>query len=159
MLRYESAGRIGVSGIRKILTETGSIDRRWWRGVLGFDAEGLDRPAVLSGATPLFHAQGIPDEIDLFMAFSDAAFIVGRLSDWSKRFTIKWHLTMNGDDWGAIDASGLSPSLRGQMKKWARRAGVASGGKGAWRVPEERRAAWLLQYKGEREGPASLQHS
>ena len=158
MLRYESAGRIGVSGIRKILAEIGTIDRRWWRGVLGFDAERRDRPVVLSGATPLFHPQDIPDEVDLFMAFSDAAFIVGRLSDWSKRFTIKWRLRMNGDDWGAIDASGLSPVLLGQMEKWARRAGVYSRRKGEWSIPEERRADLLRRYR-EGKGPPSVQQS
>lgn len=158
MLRYESAGRIGVSEIRKILAETGTIDRKWWRGALGFDAERMDRPAVLSGATPLFHPQDIPDEVDLFMAFSDAAFIVGRLADWSKRFTVKWHLTMNGDDWGAIDASGLSPALLGQMEKWARRVGVYSRGKGQWSIPEDRRTDLLGRYR-EGKGPASVQQS
>lgn len=146
MMQYESAGRIGVSRIREIMTETGALDRRWWRGALGLDAERMDRPSVLSGATLLFHAQGIPDEVDLFMAFSDAAFIVERLLDWSERFTIKWHLTMNRDDWGAVDASGLSPLLLGQMKKWARRAGVASAGKGRWSIPEDRRAELLGKY-------------
>ena len=150
MLEYASTRKVSASAARKIQVDIGAIRRIWWRGAIGLEGGGSDAPSILSGSTPLFHAQGIPDEDDLFLAFSDAAFIVGRLADWSKRFTIKWHLAMNGDDWGAIDASGLSPQLLGQMEKWARRAGVAPAGKGSWAIPEERRAALLRKYETRR---------
>ncbi len=151
MLRYASTRKVGASALRKIQEEIGSIQRTWWRGAIGLEADEAGPPSILSGSTPLFHAPGaIPDEEDLFLAFADAAFIVGRLADWSRRFTIKWHLTMNGDDWGAIDASGLSPALLGQMEKWARRAKVDSAGKGTWSIPEGRRAELLRRHEGRR---------
>lgn len=147
MLEYASTRKVSASAARKIQEDIGAIRRTWWRGAIGLEAEGAEAPALLSGSTPLFHGPGIPDEDDLFLAFADAAFIVERLADWSKRFTIKWRLTMNGDDWGAIDASGFSPMLLGQMEKWARRARVAAAGKGSWAVPEERRASLLRKYE------------
>jgi len=150
MLEYASTRKVSASAARKIQEEIGAIRRTWWRGAIGLEAEERDTPSILSGSTPLFHAQGIPDEDDLFLAFSDAAFIAERLADWSKRFTIKWHLAMNGDDWGAIDASGFSPQLLGQMDKWARRAKVAPAGKGSWAIPEERRASLLRKYETRR---------
>lgn len=123
----------------------------WWRGVLGFDASEEDRPATLAGRTKLFHASGIPDEDDLFMAFTDAAFILGKLAVWAREHKIKWHLRMNDDDWGAVDPGGLTKPLFGQMEKWARRAGVFSSGKDAWFVPEDRRAALLARHAGRKE--------
>ena len=90
MLRYESAAKVGVSAVQSIIEEIGAIRRTWWRGALGLDPSEEGRPALLSGKTVLFHAHGIPDEDDVFMAFADAAFIVGRLSDWAKRYKIKY---------------------------------------------------------------------
>lgn len=140
MLQYASTHKVGASAARKIQAEVPEIRRSWWRGAIGFDVDEIDQPVLLSGSTPLFHPRGIPDEDDLFMAFADAAFILERLAAWSKRFGIKWHLRMNDDDWGSIDATGLSRPLLGQMEKWARRARVLSGGRGKWTIPEERRA-------------------
>ena len=148
MLRYASTGKVGASAIRRIQEEIGGLRRPWWRGAIGLDVEETGQPAVLSGGTALFHAQGIPDEDDLFMAFADAAFILDRLADWAKRFRIKWHLRMNGDDWGAIDPTGRSGPLAGQMEKWARRARVSPAEGGAWIVDEDRRAGLLRRHAG-----------
>lgn len=151
MLEYASTNKVSVSAARKIQEEIGAIDRAWWRGAIGLEPDETDRPSVLSGSTALFHrGQEIPDGDDLFMAFADGAFIVDLLWDWSKRFKVKWHLRMNGDDWGAIDQTGLTPPLLGQMEKWARRAGVSSGGKGRWSIPEDRRTALFRRHPGRR---------
>jgi len=147
MLRYESTGRIGASDARKIAGEAAALDRAWWRGGIGFDGEESQGPTVLSGGTPLFHRSvKIPDPDDLFMAFADAAFILERLSDWSRRFKVKWHVRMNDEDWGAVDPSSFTKPLLDQMEKWARRVGVPSGGKGRWRVDESRRAELAARY-------------
>jgi hypothetical protein len=150
MLRYESTSKVSASTALKIRDELESLTRAWWRGAIGFDLEDPAGPVTLSGSTPLFHPQGIADEDDLFMAFSDAAFIIERLAGWSKRFKIKWHVRMHDDDWGAVDASGLSRPLMNQMEKWARRAKGVSQGNGRWSVPEDRRAALLDRHKGRR---------
>ena len=148
MIRYESTGRVGVSAVRKIQEEIGAIGRVWWQGALGFDVGEIDRPMVLSGSTKLFHGPGIPDADDVFMAWTDALFILERLSDWSKRFKIKWRIGMNDDDWGSIDPSGFSGPLLGQMKKWARRVGAREIEKGTWVVPGERLDELTKKYKG-----------
>ena len=148
MIRYESTGRVGVSSARKIQKEVGAIRRPWWNGALGFDVDEIDQPVVLSGSTPLFRARGIPDGDDVFMAFADAAFVLERLSDWSRRFKIKWHIGMNDDDWGSIDPSGFSRPLLGQMNKWARRARAAPAGDGTWSVSGERHEELFRKHKG-----------
>lgn len=146
MIRYESVGRVKPSAAGKILGETGALDRRWWNGRLGLDVEEEGRPSVLRGQTPLFHARGIPDGDDLFMAFGDALFILRRLSDWAARFGIKWRITMNGEDWGAVDPGGLTRPLVEQMDKWAGRAGAARSGPRDWAVSEARREELLERY-------------
>ena len=151
MLRVESAAKVGVSAVRSILEEIGSIQRNWWRGALGLDPFEEGRPAILSGKMALFHAHGIPDEEDVFMAFADAAFILGRLADWAKRFKIKWRVRMNDEDWGAVDPVGLTPPLREQMRKWAGRARVFENGPASWSIPEERREALLSRYADRKE--------
>jgi hypothetical protein len=151
VLRYESAGKVGVAAVRGILGEIGAIRRTWWRGALGLDPSEEGRPAILSGRTALFHAHGIPDEDDVFMAFADAAFIVGKLAAWAKRHKIKWRLRMNDEDWGAVDPTGLTKPLREQMGKWSGRARVAENGPVSWFIPEERREALLARYAGRKE--------
>jgi len=151
VLRYESAAKVGVSAVQSILEEIGAIRRPWWRGALGLDPSAEDRPAILSGKTALFHGHGIPDEDDVFMAFADAAFIVGRLADWAKRYRIKWHLWMRDEDWGAVDPTGLTRPLREQMGKWSGRAKVFESGSAAWFIPEDRREALLARYAGRKE--------
>jgi hypothetical protein len=88
------------------------------------------------------------------MAFADASFIVARLAAWAKRFGIKWHLRMNGDEWGAIDATGLTRPLLNQMVKWARRVGAVELGRGAWEVSGERLEQLVRKYQ-RRPGEAS----
>jgi len=151
VLRYESAGKVGVSAAQSILEEIGAIRRDWWRGALGLDPSEEGRPAVLSGKTPLFHAHGIPDADDVFMAFADAAFIVERLAAWAKRYKIKWRIRMHDEDWGAVDPTGLTKPLREQMGKWSGRARVFESGPASWHVPEERRAELLVRYAGRKE--------
>jgi hypothetical protein len=151
VLRYESAGKVGLSAIRSILDEIASIERSWWRGALGLDPSEDGRPAILSGKTTLFHAHGIPDEDDVFMAFADAAFILGKLADWAKRFKIKWRLRMNDEDWGAVDPTGLTKPLREQMGKWSGRARVFESGPATWAIPEDRRSGLLARYAGRKE--------
>lgn len=148
MLQYESAGKVGLSALRSILSETGSIQRTWWRGALGLDPSEEGRPAILSGRTALFHAHGIPDEDDVFMAFADAAFIIERLAGWAKRHKIKWRIRMNDEDWGAVDPSGLTKPLREQMGKWSGRARVSERGPASWAIPEDRRSALLARHAG-----------
>lgn len=145
MLRYETTGKVRAAAARTILEEAGAIDRAWWNGGIGFEADEPGGPVELAGRTPLFRA-GVPVQDDLFMAFADMAVIVGRLADWAKRFRLKWRLTMNGDDWGAIDSTGPTPPLLGQLKKWSKRAKVAPAGKGEWVVPEVRKAEILARY-------------
>lgn len=151
MLNYESTGRLKSSVIRSILKDIEGLKRDWWRGAIGFDASDEDRPAVLSGRSALFHQTGIPDADDLFMAFADAAFILGRLAEWSKRHKIKWHVRMNDDDWGAVDPSGFTKPLSDQMGKWAHRLKIFPSGKDAWSVPEERRAELLARHAGRKD--------
>ena len=151
MLRYESAGKVGVAAVRGILGEIGAIRRTWWRGALGLDPSEEGRPAILSGRTALFHAHGIPDEDDVFMAFADAAFIVGKLAAWAKRHKIKWRLRMNDEDWGAVDPTGLTKPLREQMGKWSGRARVFETGPASWHVPDERRQELLVRYSGRKD--------
>ena len=147
MLRTESAAKVGVSAVHAILAEIGTIDRVWWRGTLGLDPSEDDRPAILSGKTALFHGHGkIPDADDVFMAFTDAAFIVQRLGDWAKRYKIKWKLSMRDEDWGALDPSGMTKPLREQMGKWSHRAKVFESGPLEWFIPEDRRQELLEKY-------------
>ena len=150
MIRYESAGRVGVSAVRAILEEVGALERRWWRGGMGFDVEGTERPQVLRGRTPLFRPGGVPDEDDLFMAFGDALFIVQHLADWAGRFKVKWRIWMNDEDWGAVDPGGLTRPLVEQMDKWAGRVGAARSGTRDWRVSDDRRAALWERYGARR---------
>jgi hypothetical protein len=147
VIQYASTAKVSVSAARKIQEEIGAIHRAWWRGAIGVDAEETDRPAVLSGATPVFHKTGVPDEDDLFMAFADASFILAHLDRWAKRFKIKWHIRMNDEDWGSIDATGLSRPLLDQMEKWARRVGAVEIEKGTWVTPGERLEEMLQKYK------------
>ena len=151
MLRYESTGKVGVAAVGSILEEIGSIRRTWWRGALGLDPSEEGRPSILSGKTPLFHAQGIPDTDDVFMAFTDAAFIVERLAAWARRYRIKWRLRMHDEDWGAVDPVGLTKPLREQMGKWSGRAGVLENGPASWFIPEGRREELLARYAGRKE--------
>ncbi len=150
MLSYETAARVKASHARLIVEEAAAIERSWWRGALGLDAGSPDGPASLAGATPLFHPKGIPDEDDLFMAFADAAFILERLEDWARRFTIKWSLRMNDEDWGAVDPSGPTKPLLERMRKWAGRARVLPAGQGRWQVDEARRQALLARHADRR---------
>ena len=143
--------RRSASAARSILGEAGSIVRAWWGGVLGFDESEEGRPSTLSGRTALFHPSGIPDEDDLFMAFTDAAFILDRLADWAKRHTIKWRLRMHDEDWGAVDPGGLTQPLYGRMEKWARRVRVLASGRDAWFIPMDRRAEVLARHAGRKE--------
>ena len=153
MLRYESTSRIRASAVRDIREELAGIRRDWWRCALGFDAADDDgRPSVLSGRTKLFHQSSIPDADDLFMAFADAAFILGQLAAWSKKHKIKWHIRMHDDDWGAVDPSGLTKPLIAQMGKWARRIKVFHSGRDTWFVPEERRAELLARHSDRKGG-------
>jgi hypothetical protein len=151
MLHYESTGRVNASVVRAIWSDIGDINRVWWRGVLGFDVSDEGKPSILSGRTPLFHKSGIPDEDDLFMAFADAAFILGRLAGWAKEHRIKWHLRMHDDDWGAVDPSGLTKPLLEQMGKWAHRLKIFPNGRDTWFVPEDRRADLLARHAGRKE--------
>jgi hypothetical protein len=148
VLRYESAAKVGVAAVQKILEEIGSIRRDWWHGALGVDPSDDDKPAILSGKTALFHVSGIPDEDDVFMAFADAAFIVEKLADWAKRYKIKWKVQMRDEDWGAVDPTGLTKPLREQMGKWSHRAKVFETGPASWAIPVERREALLARYAG-----------
>jgi hypothetical protein len=150
MIRYESAGRVKVSAVGRILEEIGAMDRRWWHGRLGLDAEEEGRPSILRGRTPLFYPQGVPEEDDLFMAFGDALFIVHRLADWAGRFKIKWRVTMNDEDWGAIDPGGPTRPLVEQMDKWDGRVGAARVGGKDWGVSEYRREEILNRTGGRR---------
>lgn len=147
MIRYESTGKVGVSAARKIQGEVGAIRRTWWQGALGFDVGEIEQPLVLSGSTKLFHGPGIPDEDDVFMAWTDASFILEHLRRWSKQFKIKWHLRMNEDDWGSIDPSGLSRPLLNQMVKWSRRIGAVEIEKGTWVAPGERLDELMRKYR------------
>ena len=85
------------------------------------------------------------------MAFADAAFILGRLANWAKRFRIKWRIRMNDEDWGAVDPGGLTKPLREQMGKWSRRAKVVENGPASWFIPEDRREALLARYADRKE--------
>jgi hypothetical protein len=152
MLSYESTGRLKPSAIRAIRKDIAGLERDWWRGALGLDAAGEDRPSTLTGRTPLFHRSGIPDLEDLFMAFADAAFILGLLAGWAKRHKIKWHIRMNDEDWGAVDPSGLTKPLIEQMGKWAHRLKIFPSGRDTWFIPEDRRADLLARHAG-RKGP------
>jgi hypothetical protein len=144
MLRYQTTGKVRAAAARAILEEAAAIDRAWWNGGLAFDAEASDAPAELAGRTPLFRA-GIPMDDDLFMSFADMLVIVDRLADWAKRFRLKWHLTMHGDDWGAVDSTGPTPPLQDQLKKWSKRAKVAPAGRG-WLISEDRRRDVLARH-------------
>jgi len=148
MLQVESTGRLKPSAIRAIREDVERIERDWWRGGLGFDAAADEGPSTLSGRTPLFHKSGIPDDEDLFMAFADAAFILGRLADWAKKHKIKWHVRMNDEDWGAVDPSGLTKPLLKEMGKWARRLKIFPSGRDTWFIPEDRRAELLARHAG-----------
>ena len=149
MIQYESASKVSASAIRKMLADIGSMDRVWWRGALGLDADPeAQQPAVVGGKTALFHAHGIPDPDDLFMAFADAVFILERLRDWARRFSVKWHLRMNDEEWGSVDPTGYSKDLRGELEKWSRRAGAAPSGKDRWTISLERRAELLRRHSG-----------
>ncbi|MBI3857044.1 MAG: hypothetical protein HY293_15265 [Planctomycetes bacterium] len=146
MLQYESTGRVNPSALRAIADDIGRIERDWWRGAIGLDASDEGRPSILTGGTPLFHKSGIPDADDLFMAFADAAFILGRLAGWSKTHKIKWHVRMNDEDWGAVDPGGLTKPLIEQMGKWAHRLRIFPSGRDTWFIPEERRAELLARH-------------
>ena len=148
MLQYESTGRLKPSAVCAILRDIEGIERDWWRGALGFDAADDERPTVLTGRTALFHKSGIPDDEDLFMAFADAAFILGRLAAWAKKHKIKWHVRMNDEDWGAVDPSGLTKPLLDQMGKWAHRLKIFPNGRDTWFIPEDRRAQLLARHAG-----------
>jgi len=153
VLEYETTGRVKTSAVRAIRADVAAIQRDWWRGKLGIDASDEEHPAILSGRTPLFYTKtAIPDADDLFMAFSDVVFILGKLSAWSKKHKIKWHLRMHGEDWGAVDPSGLTKPLLDQMGKWAHRLKIFPNGRDTWFVPEDRRAELLARHAGRR-GP------
>jgi hypothetical protein len=148
MLQYESTSRVKSSAVRAIREEIQAIERDWWKGALGFDAAEEDRPSTLTGRTPLFYQSGIPDSDDLFMAFSDSAFILGKLAGWSKKHKIKWHIRMHDEDWGAVDPSGLTKPLLDQMGKWAHRLKIFPNGRDTWFIPEDRRAELLARHAG-----------
>ena len=148
MLRYESVARVGVSDARVIRAEAAALDRDWWRRPLGFEGEEEEHPATLYGRTSLFYrTRSISDADDLFMAFSDAAFIVERLAGWSERFNVKWRVRMHDEDWGAVDPGGPTKPLLEQLRRWAGRVGVFVPG-GTWSVPEARRAELLARHAG-----------
>jgi len=151
MLHYESAGQVKASAVQAIFREIGALSRDWWRGPIGLDASEEGRPAILKGKTALFHSHGIPDGDDVFMAFADAVFILERLSDWAKRFRIKWRIRMRDEDWGSIDPTGMTRQLWEQMGKWSARAGISQSGELGWSVPEERRTELLALYSGRKE--------
>lgn len=152
MLFYESTGRVGRSATESMLREIGGIEREWWRASLALEAREAGRPSVLAGQTRLFHRTGIPDDVDLLMAFGDALFILDRLTAWAARFKIKWHLRMNDEDWGAIDPGGWTKPLQDQMRKWAARVGLPRTDRDRWSVPEDQRAELLRLYAGRNSG-------
>jgi len=151
MLHYESAAQVKPSAVQAIFREIGALSRDWWRGPIGLDASEEGRPSILKGKTALFHASGIPDGDDIFMAFADAVFILEKLVDWAKRFKIKWRIRMRDEDWGAVDPTGMTRPLFEQIGKWSARAGVSQSGKLGWGVPEDRRAELLVRYSGRKE--------
>lgn len=151
MLDYTSTGKVKVAAARAILQDIAGIERDWWRGALGLDGAEDDRPAVLSGRTPLFHRSAIPDADDLFMSFADAEFILRRLAAWARTHKIKWHIRMNDEDWGAVDPGGLTKPLVEQMGKWAHRLRIFPNGRDTWFVPEDRRAELLRLHAGRKE--------
>lgn len=148
MLSYETTSQVGISAARIILREARAVERAWWKGGLGFDAEAVERPLVLSGKTPLFGRSGASDPDDLYMAFADALFILERLEQWSARFKVKWRLHMHDEDWGTIDPGGISRPLRTHLDKWAGRAKVEFSSKGRWVVDEKRRAEIAARHSG-----------
>jgi hypothetical protein len=148
MLSYESTSKIRPAVAKTLRAEIAAIQRDWWRAPLGITGAEDGFPGFLAGRTALFHAHVKPEQDDLFMAFSDAAFILERLAAWSKEHKIKWHLRMREDDWGAVDPSGLTRPLVDQMQKWSRRAGVFAAGKQSWAVDEARREALLARHAG-----------
>jgi hypothetical protein len=117
---------------------------------VGFETEEAEFPQVLVGRAPLFHPSGIPEEDDLLMALSDAAFVLARLEDWASRFGVKWQVQMHDERWGSIDPTGCSKELLDQMNKWARRCGVPARPRGGWAVPASRENEVRARYPGRR---------
>ena len=138
MLRFESASKVGVSAAKSILGEAAGVEREWWHKPLAFENADPKAPEVLKGSISVFRP-GAPLEDDLFMSFGDMAEVVDLLSAWAKAHGVKWHLFMDADDWGTIDATGPSEVLLGQLKKWSKRAKVPEAGKAKWMIPDTRR--------------------
>ena len=138
MLRFESASKVGLSDARAILAEMEDVQRAWWNRAPSFENAEPAGPEFMKGGISLFRP-GVPLEDDLFMSFGDMAALVELLAGWSKARGVKWHLFMDEDDWGTIDATGPSQVLLDQLKKWAKRAKVPEAGKAKWLIPDTRR--------------------
>ncbi len=135
MLEYETANRVRAADAKRIVEEALALQREWWRGPLAFDDPPEVKPAILSGAAPLFHHQGVSDEDDLFMAFADVVYLVERLAGWASRFNLKWILRMNGEAWGTIDSVGCGAALLKEMRRWGGAWASARGPTGAGPSP------------------------
>lgn len=71
----------------------------------------------------------VAESDDLLMAWHGCGVIAGCLAAWSKRFDIGWHLSLEGGDFGDIDAAGLfSKRLESSLAGLLRAAGVRDAG-------------------------------
>ncbi|MGL6072994.1 MAG: hypothetical protein ACRC8S_02410 [Fimbriiglobus sp.] len=123
-LLYQTSAPVTAKVKAAILSEAERInsDRRWWcEGFIFFDPRGRKKkgPAPLTGDTKLFYSFGgythdgefveVDGDVDDFMGFRDAAFIVRQLVHWSREYGVAWSLEMAGAELGTVAAGATQP--------------------------------------------------
>lgn len=97
-LSYTSKAKVDAATRKAVLADAGSIQRDWWCESFAFfddpkakrKLSGDSKLMLLGYTTPKGKFVDVDPEDDLLMAAREVAFIVQRLSLWSKNFEIDW---------------------------------------------------------------------
>lgn len=119
-LAYQTGSELAPEIRVQILREAEKINagRRWWCEPIIFDVR-TDGAGRLSGDTKVFlpgyTSKGEYVEVDFeedsFMACHDALFIMARLEDWARRYSLVWELELEGPI-GTISAEGADDAVQ-----------------------------------------------
>jgi hypothetical protein len=89
----------------------------WWAEPLNLDIRPADQR--LAGSTRIrlsgYGLVDVPDEEEALMVCKDTNFIISRLSEWSAKYKVSWHLSELGMDVGSIVNGKPSSKLSGYV--------------------------------------------
>jgi hypothetical protein len=107
-LTYETESAVSASARQEIIAAAKELvlSREWWCEPFIF-FEHPNEPERLIGDSKLFiPAEEVSFEDDSFMAWRDAQFIIGKLAEWARGYSLAWRLSMEGHEMGGVTSEG-----------------------------------------------------